>query len=94
MEHLDGYLAADGIELSSDVLDRIDEIVPFVARWKAGDRGGQLGVVRGGALDAAVFIERTGDRLLELSESLAESATRPGQALGAQEDESDDHHDE
>jgi aryl-alcohol dehydrogenase-like predicted oxidoreductase len=28
MEHLDGYLAADGIELSADVLDRIDEIVP------------------------------------------------------------------
>jgi aryl-alcohol dehydrogenase-like predicted oxidoreductase len=28
MEHLDGYLAADGIELSSDVLDRIDQIVP------------------------------------------------------------------
>ncbi len=28
MEHLDGYLAADGIELSDDVLDRIDEIVP------------------------------------------------------------------
>jgi aryl-alcohol dehydrogenase-like predicted oxidoreductase len=28
MEHLDGYLAADGIELSGDVLDRIDEIVP------------------------------------------------------------------
>ena len=28
MEHLDGYLAADGIELSVDVLDRIDEIVP------------------------------------------------------------------
>jgi aryl-alcohol dehydrogenase-like predicted oxidoreductase len=28
MEHLDGYLAADGIELSTDVLDRIDEIVP------------------------------------------------------------------
>jgi hypothetical protein len=28
MEHLDGYLAADGVELSSDVLDRIDEIVP------------------------------------------------------------------
>ena len=25
---LDGYLAADGIELSDDVLDRIDEIVP------------------------------------------------------------------
>ncbi len=28
MEHLDGYLAADGVELSSDLLDRIDEIVP------------------------------------------------------------------
>jgi aryl-alcohol dehydrogenase-like predicted oxidoreductase len=27
MEHLDGYLAADGITLASDVLDRIDEIV-------------------------------------------------------------------
>jgi aryl-alcohol dehydrogenase-like predicted oxidoreductase len=27
MEHLDGYLAADGIELSGEVLDRIDEIV-------------------------------------------------------------------
>jgi hypothetical protein len=27
-EHLDGYLTADGIELSADVLDRIDEIVP------------------------------------------------------------------
>jgi len=27
MEHLDGYLAADGIELSADVLDRIDDIV-------------------------------------------------------------------
>ena len=28
MKHLDGYLAADGIDLSDDVLDRIDEIVP------------------------------------------------------------------
>jgi aryl-alcohol dehydrogenase-like predicted oxidoreductase len=28
MEHLDGYLAADGITLSDDVLDRIDQIVP------------------------------------------------------------------
>ena len=27
-EHLDGYLAAEGAELSGDVLDRIDEIVP------------------------------------------------------------------
>jgi aryl-alcohol dehydrogenase-like predicted oxidoreductase len=28
MEHLEGYLAADGIELSADVLDSIDRIVP------------------------------------------------------------------
>jgi aryl-alcohol dehydrogenase-like predicted oxidoreductase len=28
MAHLDGYLAADGIELSDEVLDRIDAIVP------------------------------------------------------------------
>jgi aryl-alcohol dehydrogenase-like predicted oxidoreductase len=28
MQHLDGYLAADGISLSNDVLDRIDAIVP------------------------------------------------------------------
>jgi len=28
MEHPDRYLAADGIDLSNDVLDRIDEIVP------------------------------------------------------------------
>jgi len=27
-EHLDGYLAADGVQLSDDVLDRIDAIVP------------------------------------------------------------------
>ena len=28
MEHLESYLAADGTDLSSDLLDRIDEIVP------------------------------------------------------------------
>jgi aryl-alcohol dehydrogenase-like predicted oxidoreductase len=28
MDHLDTYLAADGIDLSDDLLDRIDEIVP------------------------------------------------------------------
>ncbi|MEV0170819.1 aldo/keto reductase [Streptomyces sp. NPDC050803] len=28
MEHLESYLTADGIELSTDVLDRIDKIVP------------------------------------------------------------------
>jgi len=28
MDHLEGYLAADGVELSTDLLDRIDQIVP------------------------------------------------------------------
>jgi aryl-alcohol dehydrogenase-like predicted oxidoreductase len=28
MEHLETYLAADGVDLSTDLLDRIDEIVP------------------------------------------------------------------
>ena len=28
MEHLDSYLDSDGIDLPTDVLDRIDEIVP------------------------------------------------------------------
>ncbi len=28
MDHLDAYLAADGVELTEDMLDRIDEIVP------------------------------------------------------------------
>jgi aryl-alcohol dehydrogenase-like predicted oxidoreductase len=28
IEHLDAYLAADGIDLASDLLDRINEIVP------------------------------------------------------------------
>ena len=28
MEHLDSYLAADGIDRPSDLLDRIDQIVP------------------------------------------------------------------
>jgi aryl-alcohol dehydrogenase-like predicted oxidoreductase len=28
MEHLEGYLTSDGIDLSEEVLDRIDEIVP------------------------------------------------------------------
>ena len=28
MEHLEAYLAADEIELSTDLLDRIDQVVP------------------------------------------------------------------
>ncbi len=31
MEHLDSYLATDGIDLPDDLLDRIDQIVPPAA---------------------------------------------------------------
>ena len=49
MEHLDSYLAADGITLSSDVLDRIDEIVPPAATINVADNYWQFGTR---ALDA------------------------------------------
>ena len=50
MEHLDGYLAADGIELSTDVLDRIDEIVPPGVTINVADNMWNFGTT---ALDAA-----------------------------------------
>jgi aryl-alcohol dehydrogenase-like predicted oxidoreductase len=50
MEHLDGYLAADGIELSGDVLDRIDEIVPPGVTVNVADNMWNVGTT---ALDAA-----------------------------------------
>jgi aryl-alcohol dehydrogenase-like predicted oxidoreductase len=50
MEHLDGYLAADGIELSADVLDRIDEIVPPGVTINVADNMWNVGTT---ALDAA-----------------------------------------
>jgi len=50
MEHLDGYLAADGIELSTDVLDRIDEIVPPGVTINVSDNMWNVGTT---ALDAA-----------------------------------------
>jgi aryl-alcohol dehydrogenase-like predicted oxidoreductase len=50
MEHLDGYLAADGIELSADVLDRIDEIVPPGVTINVADNMWNIGTT---ALDAA-----------------------------------------
>ena len=43
MEHLDGYLAAEGIELSADVLDRIDEIVPPGATVNVADNMWNIG---------------------------------------------------
>ena len=49
MEHLDGYLAADGIELSADVLDRIDEIVPPGVTINVADNMWNVGTT---ALDA------------------------------------------
>ena len=50
MEHLDGYLAADGIELSDGVLDRIDEIVPPGVTVNVVDNMWNVGT---SALDAA-----------------------------------------
>jgi hypothetical protein len=49
MEHLDSYLAADGIGLSGDVLDRIDEIVPPGATINVSDNYWEFGTR---ALDA------------------------------------------
>jgi aryl-alcohol dehydrogenase-like predicted oxidoreductase len=54
MEHLDSYLAADGIELSTDVLDRIDEIVPPGVTINVADNMWNFGTT---ALDA-VFRRR------------------------------------
>jgi aryl-alcohol dehydrogenase-like predicted oxidoreductase len=51
MEHLDGYLATDGIELSADVLDRIDEIVPPGVTINVADNMWNVGTT---ALDAAL----------------------------------------
>jgi aryl-alcohol dehydrogenase-like predicted oxidoreductase len=50
MDHLDGYLAADGIELSAGVLDRIDEIVPPGVTINVADNMWNVGTR---ALDAA-----------------------------------------
>jgi aryl-alcohol dehydrogenase-like predicted oxidoreductase len=43
MEHLDSYLAADGVELSSHVLDSIDEIVPPGVTVNVADNSWEFG---------------------------------------------------
>jgi aryl-alcohol dehydrogenase-like predicted oxidoreductase len=43
MDHLDGYLAADGIRLSADVLDRIDQIVPPAVTINVADNMWNIG---------------------------------------------------
>ncbi|GAA3288716.1 aldo/keto reductase [Dactylosporangium vinaceum] len=43
MEHLEGYLAADGVQLSADVLDRIDAIVPPAATVDIADNMWEYG---------------------------------------------------
>jgi aryl-alcohol dehydrogenase-like predicted oxidoreductase len=48
-EHLDSYLAADGIGLSTDVLDRIDQIVPPAVTVNVADNMWNIGTT---ALDA------------------------------------------
>ena len=50
MEHLDTYLAADGIDLPSDLLDRIDQIVPPGVTINAADNNWSFGT---SALSAA-----------------------------------------
>lgn len=51
MEHLDTYLAADGIELTGDVLDRIDKVVPPGVTINVADNMWEVGTP---ALGAAV----------------------------------------
>ncbi len=50
MEQLDGYLAADGIDLSTDVLDRIDQTLPPGVTINIADN---MWNISGAALDAA-----------------------------------------
>jgi aryl-alcohol dehydrogenase-like predicted oxidoreductase len=50
MQQLDTYLAADGIDLSSDLLDRIDQIVPAAVTINVADNMWNHGTT---ALDAA-----------------------------------------
>ena len=49
MEHLDSYLAADGIHLASDLLDRIDQIVPPGATINVADNMWDVGTPALGA---------------------------------------------
>jgi aryl-alcohol dehydrogenase-like predicted oxidoreductase len=49
IEHLDSYLAADGVDLSSDVLDRIDQIVPPAVTINVADNMWNLGTSALGA---------------------------------------------
>jgi aryl-alcohol dehydrogenase-like predicted oxidoreductase len=50
MEHLDAYLAADGVELPADLLDRIDQIVPPAVTISVADNMWDVGTT---ALSAA-----------------------------------------
>ena len=49
MEHLDSYLAADGIDLPSDVLDRIDQFVPPTVTINVADNMWNVGTSALGA---------------------------------------------
>ncbi len=51
LDHLEGYLAADGVELTADVLDRIDAIVPPGTSVDVADNMWTVGTR---ALDAAL----------------------------------------
>jgi aryl-alcohol dehydrogenase-like predicted oxidoreductase len=49
MEHLDGYLAADGIDLPGELLDRIDQIVPPAVTINVADNMWEFGTPALGA---------------------------------------------
>jgi hypothetical protein len=49
MEHLDSYLAADGIDLPGDLLDRTDQIVPPAVTINVADNMWNIGTPALGA---------------------------------------------
>jgi len=64
LEHLDTYLAADGIDLSGDVLDRIDEVVPPWVTINAADNLWNMGTT---ALDTAPAARHNGYERCEIA---------------------------
>ena len=97
MEHLESYLAADGTELSADVLDRIDEIVPPGSRstspttcgggrpWTSHSAAGDAGWPPAGAGVVSAALGRIGnERQPDPREAVASPDVDPvDQAVGA-----------
>jgi hypothetical protein len=81
MEHLDSYLAADGITLSSDVLDRIDEIVPPAATIEVTDNYWQFGTR---SLEPRPVADKTGPEAALSADRTSSPvrSSRPGLSAG------------